>query len=240
MIVGAQASGAPNGLRRAVFSLERLQAACYSKRLTDSPTATGGASVTAKTKRRLLIMCLALGVGLIGIAATIHSTWPNNFAGVFLNERRNREANIRALEWRITQETEPTGQAFYQAWLAEEKGDLDNAIRGFRSLRDAAPPGTGLHLTSSLRLGLAYGRNRQPDEELAVYQELMERYPGPSRLSQATYHLRRGERDQARRLLDDALARDERDGSLGSDRQFVLSLRAGLGPEPKDKSSNSP
>lgn len=196
--------------------------------------------MTTKTRRRVAIVCLALGVGLVGIAATIHSTWPDNFAGVFLNERRNREANIRALEGRIAQETEPAGQAFYQAWLAEEKGDLDGAIRGFRSLRDAASPGTRLHLTSSLRLGLAYGRNGQPDEELAVYQGLIGRYPGSSRLSQATYHLRRGERDQARRLLDDALARDERDGSLGSDREFALSLRAGLGPAPKDKSSMSP
>jgi hypothetical protein len=192
------------------------------------------------TKRRLMIVCLALGVALIGIVATIHSTWPNNFAGVFLNERRNREANVRALEWRITQETESAGRGFYQAWLAEEKGDLDDAIRRFRSLRDAAPPGTRLYLTSSLRLGLAYGRNGQPDEELATYQGLMGPYPGPSRLSQATYHLRRGERDQARRLLDDALAQDERDGSLGADRKFVLGLRAGLGPAPNDKPSSSP
>jgi len=196
--------------------------------------------VTAKTKRQMVIVCLGLGVGLIGIAATIHSTWPNNFAGVFLHERRNREANIRALEWRITQEAEPAGRAFYQAWLAEEKGDLDDAIRGFRSLRDAAPPGTRLYLTHSLRLGLAYGRNGQPDEELAIYQGLMGSYPGPSRLSQATYHLRRGGRDQARRLLDDALARDERDGSLGSQRQFALLLRAGLGQAPSNKSAVSP
>ena len=196
--------------------------------------------MTAKTRRRLMIVCLALGVGLIGIAATIHFTWPNNFAGVFLNERRNREARIRALEWRITRETDAAERAFYQAWLAEEKGDLEEAIRGFRSLRDATPPGTGLHLTSSLRLGLAYGRNGQPDEELAIYQGLMGPYPGPSRLSQATYHLRRGERDQARRMLDDALARDERDGSLGSDRKFVLGLRAGLGPAPNGGSSGSP
>jgi len=196
--------------------------------------------VTAKTKRQLMIVCLALGVGLMAIAATIHSTWPNNFAGVFLNERRNREASIRALEWRITQETDPAERAFYQAWLAEEKGDLEEAIRGFRSLRDAAPPGTGLHLTSSLRLGLAYGLNGQPDEELAVYQGLMKLYPGRSRVSQATYHLRRGERDQARRLLDDALARDERDGSLGSDRRFALGLRAGLGPAPNAGSGVSP
>jgi len=196
--------------------------------------------VTATTKRHLVILCLALGVGLTGIAATIHTTWPNNFAGVFVNERRNRAANIRALEWRITQETDPAGRAFYEAWLAEEKGDLDSAIHGFRSLRDAAPPGSGLYLTCSLRLGLAYGRNGQPDEELAIYQGLMGSYPGPSRLSQTTYHLRRGERDQARRLLDDALARDERDGSLGSRRAFVRALRAGLGPAPNGGLLGSP
>lgn len=196
--------------------------------------------MTAKHKRRLTVVCLALGVGMMGVAATIHSTWPDNFAGVFLNERRNRTANIRALEWRIAQEADPTGRAFYEAWLAEEKGDFDEAVRGFRSLRDAAPPGTRLHLTASLRLGLAYGKNGQPDEELAVYQALMGLHPGPSRLSQATYHLRLGERDQARRLLDDALAQDERDGSLGPDRKFVLGLRAGLGPPRGDKPSGFP
>jgi hypothetical protein len=197
-------------------------------------------SVTAKTTRLLGVTGLALGFGLIGIAAMFYTTWPNNAVGVHLHERKNREANIRALEWRVTQESEPAGETFYQAWLAEEKGDLDGAIRGFQSLRDGATPGTALHLKSSLRLGLAYGRNRQPDQELAIYQGLMERYPGPSRLSQATYHLRRGEKDQARRLLDDALTRDERDGSLGSERQFALSLRSGLAGAPSAKSSNAP
>lgn len=188
--------------------------------------------MTATTKRRLLIVCLALGVGLTGIAAAVHVTWPNNFAGVFVNERRNRAVNVRVLEWRITQEADPGRRAFFEAWLAEENGDLETAIRGFRSLRDGAPPGTGLYLTCSLRLGLAYGKNGQPDEELAVYQGLIGLYPGPSRLSQATYHIRRGERDQARRLLDDALTRDGRDGSLGSAREFALALRGGLGPAP--------
>lgn len=196
--------------------------------------------MTATTKRRWMILCFILGAALTGIAATIHVTWPNNFAGVFVNERRNRAANIRALEWRITQETDPSGRAFYEAWLAEEKGDLERAIRGFRTLRDAVPPGTGLYLTRSLRLGLAYGRNGQPDEELAIYQGLMGSYPGPSRLSQATYHLRRGEREQARRMLDDALKQDERDGSLGSERAFVRALRAGLGPAPNGGLLGSP
>ena len=185
--------------------------------------------MTAKTKRLLRVTGLSSGVGLMAIAAAIYATFPDNAVGVYLHERRNRETNIRALEWRIAQEADPTDRTFYLAWLAEEKGDLNGAIRGFGSLRDGATPGTAFHLKSSLRLGLAYGRNRQPDLELAIYQGLMERYPGPSRLSQATYHLRRGEKEQARRLLDDALARDERDGSLGSERPFALSLRAGLG-----------
>jgi tetratricopeptide (TPR) repeat protein len=177
---------------------------------------------------------------MIALAVTIHSTWPDNFAGVFFHDRRNRDANIRALEWRIRGETDPAGRAFFEAWLAEESGDLDGAIRGFRSVRDGASPGSALYLRSSLRLGLAYGGNGQPDEELAVYQGLMGLHPGPSRLSQATYHLRRGERDQARRLLDDALARDERDGSLGSDRGFARALRAGLGSAPDRRPAGFP
>ena len=196
--------------------------------------------MTARARRRLVAACVAAGAGVIAVAVTIVFTWPDNFAGVFFHDRRNREANIRALEWRIGRETGPAGRAFFQAWLAEESGDLDGAIRGFRSVRDAAPPGSALYLTSSLRLGLAYGSNGQPDEELAVYQGLMGSHPGPSRLSQATYHLRRGEADRARRLLDDALARDERDGSLGSDRDFARALRAGLGPGPQDRPASSP
>ncbi len=195
--------------------------------------------MTSKTKRMLGVTGLSSGFGLIAIAVMIYTTWPDNTVGVYLHERKNRKANIRALEWRVTQEVEPADLAFYQAWLAEEKGDLDGAIRGFQSLRDGATPGSAFHLKSSLRLGLAYGRNRQSDRELAIYQGLMERYPGPSHLSQAMYHLRRGEKDQARRLLDHALARDERDGSLGSERQFALSLRAGLGTS-NEKSSNLP
>ena len=169
-----------------------------------------------------------------------YATWPDNAVGVYLHERRNREANLRALEWRMAQETEPTSHAFYQAWLAEEKGDLEGAIRGFQSLRDGTPGGSALYLKSSLRLGLAYGRNGQSDQELAVYEGLMERYPGQSRLSQATYHLRKGDRLRARRLLDDALAQDARDGSLGPDRQFAEYLRAGLGPAQGERPSSSP
>ena len=193
--------------------------------------------MTGKPKKLLGIAALSLVVGLGGVAATVSLTWPNNVLGVYLLERENRQANIRALEWRVSTETEPASRAFFQAWLAEEKGDLAQAIREFQSLRDAARPGTPIHLRASLRLGLAYGLNHEPERELANYLALNDQYPGPSRLSQATFHLRRGEKEQARRALDEALDRDEQDGSLGADRPFAQSLRAGLVPERRERSS---
>ena len=193
--------------------------------------------MTARSKALLGIAVLSLGLGLGGVAATAYLTWPNNALGVYLHERENRQANIRALEWRVSMETEPASRAFFQAWLAEEKGDLTQAIRGFQSLRDAARPGTPFHLRTSLRLGLVYGLNHEPDRELATYLALNDQYPGSSRLSQATFHLRRGEKEQARRALDEALDRDEQDGSLGADRLFAQSLRAGLVPERRERSS---
>ncbi len=193
--------------------------------------------MTGKSKKLLGIALLSLVVGLGGVSATVYATWPNNALGVYLLDRENRQANIRALEWRVSMETEPASRAFFQAWLAEEKGDLAQAIRGFQSLRDAARPGTPFHLRTSLRLGLAFGLNHEPERELAVYQALGDQYPGPSWLSQATFHLRRGEKDQARSALDEALDRDERDGSLGADRAFAQSLRAGLTPERRERPS---
>ena len=193
--------------------------------------------MTGKSKKLLGLAALSLVVGMGGIAATVYLTWPNNALGVYLHEQENRQANIRALEWRVSMETDPTSRAFFQAWLAEEKGDLAQAIRGFQSLRDAARPGTPFYLRTSLRLGLAYGLNHEPERELATYQALNDQYPGSSRLSQATFHLRRGEKEQARRALDEALDRDERDGSLGADRAFAQSLRAGLVPERRARSS---
>jgi hypothetical protein len=195
--------------------------------------------LTAKSKGLLGIAVLSLGLGLGGVAVTLYLTWPNNALGVYLHEQKNREANIRALEWRVSVETESTSRAFYQAWLAEEKGELGEAIRGFQSLRDGAQPGTPFHLRTSLRLGLAYGLNHEPGQELATYQGLIDQYPGPSRLSQATFYLRHQEKDRARETLDAALAQDDRDGSLGTDRQFAQGLRAGLGPAGREGSSGS-
>jgi len=182
--------------------------------------------VTAKTRRLVQILVASSGLGLVGVAVMIYLTWPANTLGNYVRDRQNREANIQAITMRIGREADPLLRRFYQAMLAEEKGDLDAAIRGFKSLRDDAEPGTKLHLTSSLRLGLAYGQNHQPEQELAAYQALMDRYPGQSRLSQAVFHLRRGETDRACVLLDEALAQDEKDGSLGADRKFAQHLRA--------------
>ncbi len=196
--------------------------------------------MTARFPRVLGVAALAVGAGLVAIAAALYVTWPDNLLGVYLHERRNREANIHALERQVAQESDPGQRTFYQAWLAEEKGDLEGAIQGFRAARDGAQPGTRLYLRGSLRLGLAYGRNNRPDLELAVYRAMMERYPGPSCLSQAMYHLRHGDREQARRLLDEALAHDAQDGSLGPDRALALSLRAGLGSTEKGTAPSSP
>jgi len=182
--------------------------------------------VTKKTRRLLEILVLSSGLGLVGVAVMIYVTWPANTLGNYIQDRRNREANIRAITMRIEREADPLERRFYQAMLAEEKGDLKGAIRGFQALHDETQPGTKLHLKSSLRLGLAYGQNHQPEQELATYQALMDQYPGPSRLSQATFYLRHGDRDRARVLLEEALVQDERDGSLGSDRQFAQYLRA--------------
>jgi len=211
----------------------------YWRELPARPWLREGDRVTAKTRRMLEMTLLALGLGLVGVAVMTYLTWPANTLGNYVRDRRNREANIRAITMRIESEADPFERRFYQAMLAEEKGDLGEAIRGFQSLRDDAQPGTKLRLRSALRLGLAYGQNRQPDQELATYQALMDQYPGPSRLSQAAFYLRQGDRDRARVLLDEALARDEKDGSLGSDRQFAQRLRAIAEPKKGDGASLS-
>ena len=182
--------------------------------------------MTARTRRLLQVTVVSSGLGMVAVAILTYATWPANTLGNYLHDRRNREANVRALEWRVGKETDPLERRFYQAWLVEEKGDLDGAIRGFQALRDDLRPGTPLHLRSSLRLGLAYGQNGQIQRELQTYQALLEQYPGPSRLSQATFYLRQGDKDRASRVLDEALAQDAKDGSLGTERQFAQFLRA--------------
>ncbi len=184
--------------------------------------------MTAKNLRLVSVLILSAAVGLAGVGVVVYLTWPQNSLGVYLQERWDHQQSVRALEHRIAVESDPATRAFYQAWLDEENGELGTAILGFRTARDRTPPASQLYLRSSLRLGLAYGLDGQSEKELAIYQGLMGRYPGPSRLSQALFHLRRGEREQARILLDLALEWDLRDGSLGSYRVVARSLRQSL------------
>ncbi len=186
--------------------------------------------MTAKTRRMLGVLGLSASLGLVGVAIVAYATWPANTLGNYLRNRQAHQQIILALERRTSAERDSLTREFYQAWLAEEKGNLAGAIQGFQSLREKARPGTPLHLHSSLRLGLAYGLNRDLEQELATYQGLMDQYPGASRLSQATFYLRRGEAERARVLLDEALGQDEKDGSLGTSRRLAQDLRNGLGP----------
>ena len=186
--------------------------------------------MTAKTRRMLGVLGLSASLGLVGVAVTTYATWPANTLGNYLRNRQAHQQIILALERRTSAERDSLTREFYQAWLAEEKGNLAGAIQGFQSLREKTRPGTPLHLHSSLRLGLAYGLNRDLKQELATYQGLMDQYPGASRLSQATFYLRRGEAERARVLLDEALGQDEKDGSLGTSRRLAQDLRNGLGP----------
>jgi tetratricopeptide (TPR) repeat protein len=184
--------------------------------------------VAKRLRRILLVAGLAMGAGLAAIAAALFVTWPDNALGDHLQIHRNQAANVRGLQRLGATAGEPLVRAFYQAWLAEEAGHLPDAIRRFQAVADAAPPGSRLRCDALLRLGLAYGQDGQADRELATYRELMEQYPGQSRLSQAMFHLRRGERAHARTLLDEALTRDAQDGSLGADRSLAVQLHQGL------------
>jgi tetratricopeptide (TPR) repeat protein len=225
-MICAQILGASSGFPlRCVFSLEWPGPACYSDTDALRSADSEEPAVTAGFRRLLKLLLLASGLGLVGVAVMTYLTWPANVLGNYVRDRQNHEANIRALTMRIEREADPLERRFYQAWLAEEKHDLPGAIQRFQSLRTDTQPGTNLHLRSSLRLGLAYGQNHQPEQELATYRALMDLYPGPSRLSQATFYLRQGDREHARVILDEALTQDDRDGSLGSDRKFARYLR---------------
>jgi len=190
--------------------------------------------VTARTRRLWEVLGLSSGLGLVAVGIMLYVTWPDNTLGAYLHARRSREANIRALQSRVDSEQDPSTREYFRAWLAEEQGDFPQAIRGFRGLRDTLPVGTILHLHSSLRLGRAYGANGEPELELATYQSLRDRYPAASLLSQATFHLRRGDTQRAQVLLDEALAQDEKDGSLGNDRRLAEYLRGGLDSQRRD------
>src|SRR3989304_9799703 len=113
--------------------------------------------MTERTRRRLVaFVLLSSGLSVAAAAVTTYATWPANAVANYFHDRQNRQANVRALEWRIGAETDPLERRFYQVWLAEEKGDLKGAIRGFKSLRADARPGEPLHLKTSPRLGLVH------------------------------------------------------------------------------------
>lgn len=179
------------------------------------------------------MLLLSAAVGLAGTAVAVGLTWPENSLGAYLHARRSQAEVIRLLGRRISAEPDPLVRAFYQAWQDEEQGDVPGAIRGFDRVARGADPDSSLALHATLRLGQSYGHNRQPEQELAVYRGLMERHPGASRLSQAFFHLRRKEHRAALDLLEEALAQDARDGSLGGYRELAESIRRRLaGPGP--------
>lgn len=212
----------------------------YSPRFFSRMVPGRGTPLTAKTRRLLGVLALSSGIGLVGVAVATYVTWPANAVGKYVRDRRAHQDIVHALEWRIGAEPDPVSRGFYQAWLAEETGDLSGAIRAFEAVQAATRPGTALYLKSSLRLGLAQGQNHEPEKELATYRSLMGQYPGASRLSQATFYLRQGDTNRARTLLQDALEQDARDGSLGTYRRFARDLRDGLGPVGPQPSAKSP
>ena len=166
--------------------------------------------------------------GLLAVGAAVGLTWPDNSLGVYLQARQNHARTVHALEARIARESDPLARAFYRAWLAEERGDLAGAIAGFEAVRQGAAVERPLHLHATLRLGQSLGRSGDPAREIETYRSLMDRHPGASRLGQIFFHLRRDERSPALYLLEEALAQDARDGSLGQYRQTAREIRDGL------------
>lgn len=159
---------------------------------------------------------------MIGLAVWL--SWPDNAVADHVSIWQGHRDMVRGLRARVAAEPDLEVKAFFAAWLAEEEGDIAGAIRGFESVRSRSRPGTQTYLVSTIRLGQAYGRNNDPVRELAVYRELLTDHPLASRLSQATFHLRRREVEAARALLLEALAQDARDGSLGEYRGMAQAL----------------
>jgi tetratricopeptide (TPR) repeat protein len=184
--------------------------------------------MTAKARLFLQMILGSAAIGLAGVVLAVYLTWPVNSLGANLKIRSNQARILRALEERIAREPDPLLRRFFEAWHAEEQGDLTGAIGGFRGVREATDEAGTLYVHASLRLGQSYGRNGEPDRELAVYQGLISRHPGASRLSQALFHLRRGERAEALALLETAVAQDAADGSLGHYAETARTMRDDL------------
>ena len=178
-----------------------------------------------------LFLRMGLGsalAGVVGVILALVLTWPQNSLGAYFRLRDDQAKIIRALEDRDAGESHPVERTFYQAWLAEERGDLAGAIVGFREVQDRADQAGRLYVRATLRLGQSYGRNGELEREMTVYRSLMDRHPGASRLGQIFYHLRRDEQAEALALLEVALVQDAQDGSLDQYRQAAREIRDGL------------
>jgi tetratricopeptide (TPR) repeat protein len=184
--------------------------------------------VTPKIRLFLRVGLASAMAGTIGVALAVALTWPQNSLGGYLKSRENHNKIVRALEDRIAGETDPAERAFYQSWLAEERGELAAAIAGFQDVRDRTGRDGPLYVRATLRLGQSYGRSGDPERELATYEGLMERHPGAGLLGQIFFRLRRGERAEASALLDVALRRDAQDGSLGHYRDVARQIQNDL------------
>ncbi len=195
--------------------------------------------MTVRPRRLLHLTLLATGLSFVAVAAAAYLTWPTNILGDYVRIWQAHQANIQSITRGMERLSDPRERRFYQAMLAEEKGDLVEAIRILRPLAEESEQGSPFRLKVTLRLGQAYGLKGDLEEELATYQALMRNYPGPSRISQAAFHLRRGDRQRAKILLDEALEQDTKDGSLGSDRRFAEHLRAVAGSGNRESKSPS-
>jgi hypothetical protein len=171
---------------------------------------------------RLLLLIAGGASAVIGLA--IWLSWPDNAVADYVSIWQGQRDRVRGLRSRVAAETDPEARAFFAAWLAQEEGDFAAAIRGFESIRSRSRPGTTAYLVSTIRLGQAYGRNNDAARELAAYQSLLPDHPAASRMSQATFHLRRREVETARALLLEALAQDASDGSLGGYRDMAQAM----------------
>jgi hypothetical protein len=186
--------------------------------------------MNARRPRWLRVVGLALGLSVAGAAAAGVLTWPDNPLADYWRIWRNWRGRLAGLERRVATEKDPVVQAYYQAWLTAERGHTRQAMAEYRAVREAAPPGSRLGVQAALRLGRLHGDVGEYAAELAIYESLMPAHPAESLLSQGMFYIRRGDRERARALLDEALARDARDGSLGEDRRLARGLRHGLGP----------
>jgi hypothetical protein len=158
------------------------------------------------------------------IGLTVWLSWPDNAVADYVSIWQGQRDMVRGLRARVAAETDLEVKAFFAAWLAQEEGDIAAAIRGFEAIRSRSRPGTSAYLVSTIRLGQAYGLNNETARELAAYQSLLPDHPAASRMSQATFHLRRREVESARDLLREALALDARDGSLGEYRDMAQAM----------------